>query len=309
MERALGRRGVRWLDAMPHPPLACEIAATHVAVARGWPHALEPLPEGAVAPSPVELNLADAGAVTARLQSVLGRLAARPGDAALLLPDQVVRVFLLHFETFPRRAEEAVPLLRWRLKKSVPFDVQDTVVSYALQAAPPAAPGGVEVLAAVARHRVVRQYEEVLEGAGLRPGVVVSSTLAALALAGEDRATLVARITGRTLTTVIARGETVCVYRCTDLPADAARVAPAAVLDEIYPAIAYFQDTWRENVAEVKLAGFGGRFEEFRRALEADLGGRAQPLLAPSALGGLPAEARGLLDRQLDALIGWGMQK
>jgi type IV pilus assembly protein PilM len=309
VERVLGRRVVRWLDAMPHPPLACEIAESHVAITRGWQLALEPLPEGVIAPSPVELNLLDAAAVTSRLQSVLGRLAARPGDAALILPDQVVRVFLLHFETFPRRAEEATPLLRWRLRKSVPFDVDDTVVSYMAQPAPPAATGGVEVLAGVARQRVVRQYEEVLEAAGLKAGVVVGATLASLALAGEDRATLLVRITGKTLITLIARGESLCVYRCTDLPEGVARVAPAAVLDEIYPAIAYFQDTWRENVAEVRLAGFGARFEDFRRALEAELGGRVQPLLASSALPELPAEGQGLVDKQLDALIGWGLQK
>jgi len=308
-ERVLGRRLWRWLEAMPHPPLACEIAETHVAVTRGWQHAVEPLAEGAVAPSPVELNLVDAAAVTTRLQSALGKLAARPGDAALLVPDQVVRVFLLHFETFPRRAEEAVPLLRWRLKKSVPFDVEDTVVSYMPQPAPPGAPGGVEILAGVARQRVVRQYEEVLEAAGLKPGVALGATLAALPLLGEERATLLARATGKTLTTVIARGDALCVYRCTDLADQASRVAPAGVLDEIYPAVAYFQDTWRENVAEARLAGFGARFEEFRRPLETELGVRVLPLLAPGALPELPAEAKGLVDRQLDALIGWGMQK
>lgn len=108
---------------MPHPALACEIASTHVAVAHGSrtgaaldAHAVEALPEGAVQTSPVELNILDPGAVGGALRSAFSRVHAGPrghgGEVALLVPDPVVRVFLLHFETFPRRADEAVPLLR-----------------------------------------------------------------------------------------------------------------------------------------------------------------------------------------------------
>src|SRR5581483_8510763 len=35
---------------------------------------------------------------------------------------------------FPRSASEAVPMLRWKLKKSVPFEVDETLISYMRQA-------------------------------------------------------------------------------------------------------------------------------------------------------------------------------
>jgi type IV pilus assembly protein PilM len=301
-------RFVKWLDAMPHPSLACEVGAGCVAAVhsgRGQAidgFAIEELPESTIAPSPVELNVVNADAARDVLQRTLQRVGGGP-ELALLLPDQTVRVFLLHFDTFPRGTEEAVPLLRWRLKKSVPFDVEDTVVSYTLQ---PAAAEGVDVLAAVARQRIIRQYEELVEAAGFHAGVVISSTLASLPLLEEGRTTLLARMTDRTLTTLIAHGERLCVYRCGEVHADATALEPQALLDEIYPAVAFCQDNWSESVQQVRLAGFGGRFQELRAALESELNCTVAPLAASSALDArLASSARPLLDRQLESLAGW----
>src|SRR5712692_3296002 len=313
-----------WLDQMPHPSVAIEISAGGVAAVRGArrrmaleAHAFEPLAAGAVTPSPVEPNIMDAAAVRAAVRHVLERVNGHSAELAVVVPDQVVRVFLLQFDEFPRRSEEAIPLLRWRLKKSVPFDVEETVVSYMVQSAGPsgarsregAAGAGakvVDVLAAVARQRIVRQYEELLEAAGRSPGVVLSSTLAALPLVEDNRASLLARLAGRTLTTVIVRRGVLAVYRCSEMSVGADAIVPQSVLDEIYPAAAYYQDTWGEAVQQVRLAGFGGRYEEFRDAVEHELGCSASPLLASGALEErLTGDARALVDRQFDALVGW----
>lgn len=300
----------QWFDAVPHPPVAVEISEAHVAAVRGPQHAVEPLAAGLVAPSPVELNLVDARTVSDAVRKVLDRIGGGGPDVALLVPDQVVRVFLLHFETLPRRAEEAVPLLRWRLKKSVPFDVEDTVVSYLVQPGPPGGPAGVDVLTAVARQGVVRQYEQVVETCGLKPGVVMSSTLATLSYFDDDQPTLLARMTGRTLTTVIVRGPSLCVYRCSEMPASAGDLAPQALLDELYPAVAYYQDTWKENVRSICLAGLAERFEDFRRVVEAELSVNVKRL-TPSAVLGEPLSgvARATVDRHLDALVGWARNR
>ena len=303
----------RWLDHMPSPSLACEIGPHGVAAARGArrrvsleAHAFEALPAGAVVPSPVEPNIIDAAAVRAALERVLARVNGHETEAALVIPDQVVRVFLLQFDNFPRGAEEAIPLLRWRLKKSVPFDVEDTVVSYTIQHSGPAAQSGVQVLAAVARQGIVRQYEELLEGAGRAAGMVLSSTLAALPLVDDSHPSLLARLSGRTLTTVIVRRGVLAVYRCTEMPATADALAPQALLDEIYPAAAYYHDTWGEPVGQARLAGFGGRFDEFRAAVERELGCKAAPLSAAAVLEErLAGDARAVVDRDFDALVGW----
>ncbi len=47
-----------------------------------------------------------------------------------VVPDTAVRVFVLDFDSLPARASEAIPVLRFRLRKMVPFDVEHAGLSY-----------------------------------------------------------------------------------------------------------------------------------------------------------------------------------
>ncbi len=311
---ALVRRITRWLEALPHPLLACEIAPGYVAAAR-WTRggasldgfAVEPLPAGAIVPSAVETNLANAAAVRAAVAQVFSRLRAKGQELALLVPDTVIRIFVLHFDEFPRSSGEALPMLRWKLKKSVPFEAEETLVAYMRQAP---RDEGVDVVTGLARLRIVREYEMLVESAGMAAGVVMSSTLAALPLLEDHRPVLLARITGSMLTTAIVREGILCGYRCTELPADISRLTPQALLDEVYPVAAYYQDTWSEGIQSVRLAGLAERTEEFRRPLEQELRCPVGALLSSAALEGRVSEdARPLADRQLDALVGWMLNR
>jgi len=296
----------RWLHAMPHPPCVVEIAAHHVAAARwssGQSHlesfAVEDLPSGAVMPSPVDANVPQPEALKSALRRLFNRVPHHGGPVAMLLPDPVVRVFILPFETLPRRADDALPLLRWRLKKSVPFDVDETVVSWMRQQG---RDSKFEVMTAVARQRIVREYEQVIEELGTNAKVVLGSTLASLPLLEERGSTLFVRLSGRTVTTVIVRGSNLCVYRSSDISSD---LAPQAMLDEIFPAIAYYQDTWGESVDRGRLAGFGSRDEVFRSALSGELHVPVGPLAESSEAFRLDSSAKDLINQDLDALVGW----
>ncbi len=300
-----------WLHAMPHPALVVEIAAGHVAAAR-WgasrgsleSYAAEPLPGGSVMPSPVETNVTQPDAVREGLRRVFGRLPHRGAPLALLVPDMAVRVFVLPFENLPRKAQDALPLLRWRLKKSVPFDVDETTVSWMRQAG---RDGSLEVVTAIARRRILREYEELLESVGIRPGVVLSSSLATLPLLGESGATLLARLCGSTLTTVVVQGESLCVYRSTELSAGPRQFDAQAVLDEVFPAVAYFQDTWGREIDRAYLAGFGEKSDLFRDALGRELNIGVEPIAAARGAQSLDSQGKGLLRQGLDGLAGWAM--
>jgi len=308
------RRLARWLDSIPHPTVACEIAADYVAAAR-WTRsgagldgfAVEPLPPGAIVPTAVESNLVDAAEVRAAVGRVFSRLRAKNEDIALLLPDSVIRVFVLHFDVFPRKAEEAIPILRWRLKKSVPFEAEETLISYMRQSP---REDGVDIVTALARLRIVREYETLVESVGLSPGVVMSSTLAAVPLLPDDRPALLARVAGTTLTTAIVRAGMLCGYRCITLPADARTVTPQALLDEIYPLAAYYQDSWSEGIAQVRLAGLYERMPEFRESFERDLKCPVESLLVAAAEEGrIRPDERPLAERGLESLIGWTLNR
>ena len=304
------RRMARWFNAMPHPPLAIEISTERISLVR-WSRggaledlAVEALRPGVLAPSAVDANIVDLAAVKAGVESVCKRLQVREGDAALLLPDPVIRVFIQHFEDFPRSSAEALPLLRWRLRKSVPFDLDEMLVSYTRQAP---RENGVNVVTALARLPIVREYEEVVRAAKLRPGVVLSSSIAAVALLEDrQRPTLMVRIAGNALTTAIVRWGTLCGYRCTELPVHSSQLAPRMLLDEIFPVAAYYQDTWQEKVQSVVVSGLGARMRDFLPLLEEEFHCPARSLLQSAIKSGrVPEPAQGLADRELEGLLGW----
>lgn len=305
----LARRLARWLDAIPHPPLAIEIAADRVAVARGTltgsldEFAVESLPPGSVIPSAVEVNLVNSAAAKSAVAKACDRVRTREEDVALILPDPVIRVFVQHFEDFPRSPEEAIPLLRWKLKKSVPFEADETVISYFRQ---PPRESGIDVVTALGRLRILREYESLAEGIGLYPGVVLSSSLAAVSLLEDEKPALLARISGSALTTAIVRSGILCGYRCTDLPAHGAGLTPQMLLEEIFPVAAYFQDTWQEGIASVQIAGLGPRLPDFVPHLEREFHCQVRSLLH-SALseGRIKDDMRQLADRDLEGLVGW----
>jgi type IV pilus assembly protein PilM len=198
-------------------------------------------------------------------------------------------------------------MLRWRLKKSVPFEADETLISYMRQSP---RQEGVDIVTALARLRIVREYEALVESAGMSPGVVMSSTLAALPLLSDVRPSLLARVTGSTLTTAIVREGVLCGYRCISLPADALHLTPQALLDEIYPLAAYYQDLWSEGIGQVRLAGLAQRTAEFQEPLERELRCPVGPLLAAAAADGrIRADEQPLAERGLEALIGWTLNR
>ncbi|MGD0965634.1 MAG: hypothetical protein ABSA57_17220 [Candidatus Acidiferrales bacterium] len=307
------RRLDRWLHVMPHPSTVVEIAADHVAAAH-WGHshghvdacAMEPLQVGSIMASPVETNVTQPDAVRSALRAVFTRVSDHGAPVALLVPDLVVRVFILPFESLPRRADEALPVIRWRLKKSVPFDVDDTVVSWMRQAGPH---GNLEVVTAIARKGILREYEEIVESLGARNCIVLSSALATLPLLDERGATLLARMSGKTLTTVVVSGSNLCVYRATDMLADADMLDPAIILEEIFPAVAYYQDTWGGVIDRGRVSGFGSRERKLRESLEQELKFPVTSLGDSEGARTLDSPASDMIHQNLDALVGWMMNE
>src|SRR5580692_3464446 len=112
------------------PKLACEIAADRVLVGRVAENgrsleacAVQELAPGCVIPDLVEGNLRQRDAVREAVQAALNTVAGRSHDVIAVVPDAAVRVVLLEFDTLPSDSEEASGVVRFRMKKSLPFDV------------------------------------------------------------------------------------------------------------------------------------------------------------------------------------------
>jgi type IV pilus assembly protein PilM len=235
------------------PPVAVEIspegvlAAARAAArgrrgasdsAQGNIYAFVPLSPGALIPGIEEPNLRAPEAVAAAIRSALDEISPRSRAVTVVLPDTVVRVFVLEFDSLPAKPAEALPVVRFRLRKMVPFEVEHAGVSYQLLSQ---TESECKVLAAVVPGLILAEYESAVRSAGYEPGAVLSSTLAALEALDSLGAIMAANLSARAITTSIATGQELLLYRTLDLPEDP-RQRLAEIQRSIAVASAYFED-------------------------------------------------------------------
>jgi len=101
------------------------------------------------------------------VRSAHNLLLSRNSKVSVTLPDSVGRVMLLDLEGRFKSRSEALDLIRWKLKKSVPFDLADTHLDY--QQMTVRENGDMALLVALVSRTVIEQYEDLLNRAGLTP--------------------------------------------------------------------------------------------------------------------------------------------
>ena len=205
---------------------------------KGCVYAFAPLAPGALVPSLNEANLRAPEAVASAIRSALSQVAPRTRAVTLVLPDTLVRVFVLDFDSMPAKASEAVSVVRFRLRKMVPFDVEPAGVSYQVLAQNESE---CKVLAAVIPGPILAEYEAAVRDAGYEPGAVLSSSLAALEAADSSEGVLAANLSAYSMTTTVTCGQELLLYRTLDLPPEPAMRA-AEIERSIAVAGAYFED-------------------------------------------------------------------
>src|SRR5262249_53002023 len=203
----------------PPPSMAFEISEAGIAAARIGARAeldFQPLTPGVITVSPIKENVADPDEFVFAVRSLAGTQSARKRkDVALILPDYCARMTVLDFDQFPSDPKEQASLIRFRLKRSVPFDVESAAMSYFAQSSG----GKVDVVAVVTPLEIVSRYEAPFRTAGLNPGLVTTSSVAALDLAPEAGLSVLAKLTGRVLTVLVRDKANVKLVRCLELPA------------------------------------------------------------------------------------------
>jgi type IV pilus assembly protein PilM len=211
----------------------------------------------------------------------------KPGTAALAIPDYAVRMAILDFEQFPASETEAMALLRFRLRKSVPFHIEEAQLAYAVQLSEPKR---TEVLAVAIARPILEEYEAMLVEAGYRVGLVMPSSIAALPLCNSTQKgiTLLAKSTGSTLAALLIEEGRVRLVRSLDLTSE-----EDAVLPTLQQTLAFAEDQIGQPVRRILLAGFGGETDALGYRVERDFGIHCEPLR--SRLGVASRENAGVL--------------
>ncbi|HEX5234273.1 MAG TPA: hypothetical protein VFW25_02975 [Silvibacterium sp.] len=286
-------------DSSLRPALACEITPEGVVAARAESGgkatmAFVPLAAGVVRPGLAEANLTDSAAVSTALRKALEEVGAREKPLTLVIPDAAVRVLILDFDSLPSKPQEALPIVRFRLRKLAPFEVDDAAVSYQV-IRQGQGHGQLRVLVTVMPASVRAEFEAVVRAAGYEPGVILPSTLASLASLGSGEAALVVNRSGLSLTTAITNGDELLLHRTLELPAN-----EAAQREELAQAVsvasAYFEDTMHAAPETLYYAGPGGAeaFVAMLGAATEDGMRMVRDLVPASATGAVSAMPKGL---------------
>ena len=268
------------------PKLACEIAADRVLAGRATDKgdmvevcAAGELAPGSVVPDLTETNLRERTRVIETIKETLGSVSGRSRDVTAILPDTAVRVMLLDFETLPTKTDDAESVVRFRLKKSLPFDIDKAKISYTTVSAT----NGLRLVAAVALSSVIEDYESVFREAGYTPGVVLPSMLAALGAADASHPAMVVKVDARSIGIALLDKGQLLLFRTLGNPRGVT-ISGDQLADEIYPSIVFFQDTYHVNLEKILLSGLsesGGAIP----TLQASTGVNVQELVSAAQLG------------------------
>jgi len=238
------------------PLVACEINRRAIAIVRLDSRnpalvdrfSVTPLGEGLVSPSLIRPNIADLPEFVAALKSAFAKAEIKTTRISLALPDASAKVSLHPLETLPANENEKQQLLRWKLKKTVPFNIDEahvTSLDHKL-------PNGKHLVLTVCIHKeVLAQYEEAFQKLGIHAGYICLSSFATFELLSKlepdlgQRSVLLLRVRSSGVSSLIVQEGRVVLFRQTDV-GDEAPVSPAVGLpdlfDEIHPCVTYYQD-------------------------------------------------------------------
>jgi Tfp pilus assembly PilM family ATPase len=275
----------------PPPSAAVEISARRVAVAviaqHGGTRVLsgygaEPVPPGAVEPALNAPNIHDPAALATAIRSALDKLPSRPKRIALVLPDSVGKLSLLRFEKIPEKMQDLDQLIRWQVRKSAPFKIEEAQVAWVPGIALPG--GGREYVVTVARRDIIEGYERACEAAGAHPGIVdfatvnlINAVLGAEGRAAQSADWLLVHLAADYSTLAVVRGGDVIFFRTRPSERD------EDLADLVHQTAMYHEDRLGGGgFSRVVLAGASSRgaepAERLRRELEGRIGTRVQAL-------------------------------
>jgi len=278
------------------PRLACEVTTQNVIAARAKGdgsalevHTVRRLEQDLVRPSRSPGNVNNPSGLSQSIAGALSAVGGRKRDVAAVIPDAAVRILLMDFDTLPDKAAEAEPIVRFRLRKSVPFDADQAALSFQTYRKE----ATVRVLAAVTPREVLDEYEAAFRNAGYEPGYVLPSTLAAISAVEADRPTLLVKSDGNFISIAIADRNEVVFYRMLDVVPGR---SGATIADEVYPSIVFFEDNYSAKIERILLSSTSSA-DDLTQALQEQTGVRPE-LLDPGVYVGeslsgdtLPASA------------------
>jgi hypothetical protein len=156
----------------------------------------EPLPEGLLTPGLLGAPMRDPRPFWELVQHFVRGLPGPIEAASLVLPDSWLRLAFVESGELPRGKKERDEVLRFKLKRLVPFRVEDLRLSEIEVTPFPNQEEPLRLMIGFAIESFLRQLEDAFRGVGIEIGRITNTTLALLSgldhlVAGDDLACLV----------------------------------------------------------------------------------------------------------------------
>ena len=234
-------------------------------------------------PSLTAANVHNRQAVVDVIGRVLERTG-RPRRIGLVVPDVVAKVSFVRFEQPPARMSDLEQLVRWQVRKTAPFAVEEAQISFerGLKAA-----DGQEFVVSLARRSIVAEYESICADAGAHAGIVdlatfnvINAVLAAMppvSASGADADWLLVNVAPDYASIAIMRGRNLIFFRNRGAGGEEDE---GTLSDLVHQAAMYYEDRLSgAGFARVFLTGAAGagprhalEAEQVRRSLQERLG-------------------------------------
>lgn len=175
-----------------------------------------PLPPDAFANGVLGGPLRDPAAFGALVAELVAAVPGGIRDGSLVLPDAWLRVAFSESGDLPRSAQARDEVLRWKLKRLVPFRVEELRVSAAFVTPLPGQEEPRRLLLGFAVEQLLAQLEDAFAGCRVHLGQVTNVSLAllgALATRDPDAFSALVVVEGDAYTVIFARGGEPVLYR------------------------------------------------------------------------------------------------
>ena len=252
------------LLADPPPEFGFEVTEAGLAWSSPKGKGFTAFEPGTLRVSPSEENILRAESMARAVREVTGDASGRKRrTAAVILSDYAGRTTVLDFDSFPAKTEEQETLVKFRLRKAVPFDIDSASVSYFAQ--PRHGSKKVDVIASSMSLETLARYEAPFRAAGLHVGFVTGSILAALNAVPNTGCRVVVKLNGLVLALAVTDNGALRLLRTIELP----EATPDAIAEHLMPTLTYLEDEWGKKPESVYAVGFDPQW------LEPELGAEA----------------------------------
>jgi hypothetical protein len=184
-----------------------------------------------------------------RLRELFEASGTRPGRVSLVIPDNMAKISILQLPERPPSHRELQELVRAKMRRAVPFRLDDVAISYQLS---PGEGSAVGVLVVLVPRALVERLESAFEAIGARAGLIdlatpnllnlVRTQIERLGAEGGDVALL--NCAERYFSLVITRDEQVIFYRCKTfaMAADGSPGPNGGLSREVAHSFAYYRE-------------------------------------------------------------------